>query len=101
MDLNKDSTVVVSQNQVSANLSTDGNGQFVILGLRDGVYFELNEVGARIWELIQRPRTIHSVVAVLIEEFAVPFDRCETDVISLVTEMIGRGLVESWDGPAP
>lgn len=100
MEPNSDSLIVVSQNQVSADLSTDGAGQFVILGLQDGIYFELSEVGARIWQLVQQPCTIASVIDVLIDEYEVTREQCAADVMSLLAELRERGLVEIRDGKA-
>jgi hypothetical protein len=71
----------------------------VILGLRDGVYFELNEVGARIWQLLQQPRSLQSVLDTLLDEYDVAPAKCEADLLSLVENMLRRGLVEIRDGP--
>lgn len=98
MDLNSNSTLVASRNQVSADLSPNTTGEVVILGLKDGMYFELNEVGARIWQLIQEPRTVRSVITALLEEYDVPREQCEADVLSMAGQMIRRGLAEVYDG---
>lgn len=101
MDLNTDSTLVASQNQVSADLSPNGTGEVVILGLKDGMYFEVNEVGARIWQMIQEPRTVRSVIAALLDEYDVTSEQCEADVLSIAGEMIRRGLAEIGNGQDP
>lgn len=98
MELNSSSILVTSQNQVSASLSDRGTGDVVILGLQDGMYFELNEVGARIWELIQTPHSIQAIVAVILDEYDVPRDQCEADIVALANDLIARGLVEVKDG---
>jgi hypothetical protein len=48
--ISKSSTV----RRVSCNLA----GEAVILNTKSGIYFGLKPVGARIWELVQEPRTI-------------------------------------------
>jgi hypothetical protein len=97
--LTRASVVVVSPDQVSADLSTDQSGAVVILGLRDGMYFELSEVGARVWQLIQQPRSVQSIIDTLLDEYDVSADQCESDVVALATEMHRHGLVVV-DGPA-
>ncbi|MBK6972772.1 MAG: PqqD family protein [Sterolibacteriaceae bacterium] len=101
MELNTDSTLVASRNQVSADLSPNGTGEVVILGLKDGMYFEVNEVGARIWQMIQEPRTVTSVIAALLDEYDVTSEQCEADVLSIAGEMIRRGLAEIGNGQDP
>jgi hypothetical protein len=74
-------------------LSSELEGEAVILDLSSGVYFGLNAVGARIWELIQDGRDLRAVRATLLEEFDVPPDRCEADLMQLVRRMAANGLV--------
>jgi hypothetical protein len=90
--------LVASSEQVSTELPHPGGAHTVILGLRDGVYFELNEVGARIWQLLQQPRSLQSVLTTLLDEYDVSPVQCEADLLSLVDKMLQRGLVEIRDG---
>jgi len=74
-------------------LSSELEGEAVILDLSSGVYFGLNAVGARIWELLRGGRDLRSVRAALVEEFDVPPGRCEADLLDLVGRMAADGLV--------
>jgi hypothetical protein len=74
-------------------LSSELDGEAVILDLSSGVYFGLNVVGARIWELLQAGRDLRAVRATLLEEFDVPPDRCEADLLGLVHRLAADGLV--------
>ena len=47
--INDHSVVVVTKDQVSADLS----GEAAILNLKSGIYYGLDNVGARIWTLVQ------------------------------------------------
>ena len=91
--IGRSTVLAASEEQVCADLSTDQSGTIVILGLQDGKYFELNEVGARVWQLIQQPRTFQSVLDLLLEEYEVSAERCEADLHFLVGELISRGLL--------
>jgi len=97
--LSTTSMLVVSQNQVSADLSPDLAGEVVVMGLKDGVYYELNEVGACIWRLIQQPRSVQSVIDTLLAEYDVPARQCAADVLALAEDMVNRGLVDICDEP--
>ena len=87
--LTLDDTIVVSDNQVSADLA----GEVVILGMREGVYFGVQAAGARIWALLQTPRRLGDLVAMLTAEYAVPPEQCATDVLAFAEDLAGRGLV--------
>lgn len=99
--LTKASLLVASPDQVSADVSPDASGDVVILHLKDGIYYELNEVGARIWELIQQPCSVQAVLDALLIDYDADAERCEGDLLALVDDMAGRGLIEIKDGPIP
>ena len=71
-----------------------GGTEQVILNLQDGVYYGLEDVGARIWQLLRKPTTIRAVLGALVEEYDVDPERCERDLRALLAELASRGLVE-------
>ncbi len=91
--LSRNSVLVASKEQVSADLSSDTSGSAVILSLKDGMYYELKEVAARVWSLIQQPRSIQAVLDILLEEYEVETVRCEADLIALAEDLSKRGLI--------
>jgi len=86
-------TVTVAPDVLGSELGSE----VVMLSLRDGTYYGLDDVGAEIWRLIQAPTTIGRLVASLVDTYDVDERRCRTDVISLVTSLRDRGLVEVRD----
>ena len=80
---------VAAPDQVSSDL----DGDAVILNLNSGVYFGLNPVGARVWELLQQPRTIDEICGAVRQEFEVEPERCQRDLINLIEQMRTQGLV--------
>ena len=91
-------TSVVSS--VRSQLSSDLGGETVILHLDRGMYFGLNEVGSRIWQLVQEPTSIADICAALMAEYEVDAERCERVVLHLVQELTAAGLAEISDGPS-
>lgn len=84
------STVVASKGQVSSDLGDE----VAILDLDAGMYYGLDEAGARIWELIQEPRMVGDIRDTLVLEYDVEPDRCERDLVDLLQKLVGEGLVE-------
>ncbi len=74
-------------------LASDFGAEQVILNLKDGVYYGLEEVGARIWQLLQKPTTIPAILGALAEEYDVDPARCERDLRALLGDLVARGLV--------
>lgn len=72
----------------------DVEDEVVILGLKDGVYYGLNPVGAFIWGLIQEPKNVADIRDAILEEYDVSREVCETDLMELLTELSDKGLVE-------
>ena len=77
----------------SGNLTAEVQRETVILDAASGKYFGLNDVGARIWQLLQAPVAIETIVARLVQEYAVEYDAAASDVLRLMDELTGAGLV--------
>jgi hypothetical protein len=88
------STVVAVQDQVSSVV----DGEAVILGLTSGVYYGLDPVGTRIWELIKEPASVAQVRDALLAEYEVEPERCEADLLELLQRLLDEGMIEVVDG---
>ena len=87
------SIVVAAKDQVSTDLA----GEAVILSLESGVYYSLDAGGARIWSLIEEPRTVNEIRDAILEEYEVEPDRCEHDIVALLEQLADVGLIEIRD----
>ncbi len=67
----------------------------LMMAKESGLYFGLNAVGRRIWELLDTPMTVAAICARLCEEFEVDLQTCETEVANFVPLLIERGLVKA------
>ena len=74
--------------------SSDLGGEVAILDLKAGVYYGLDAVGARIWSLIQEPRTVNEIRNILLEEYEVEPERCERDLLVLLQRLADERLIE-------
>ena len=89
------SVVVAAEGQISADLADE----LVILDLGAGVYYGLDVVGTRIWSLIQEPRSVDAVQAVLLQEYAVDPGRCERELVAFLQELAAHKVIEVQDVP--
>jgi hypothetical protein len=81
------------------HVACEVSGEVVILHLDDGVYYSLNPVGARVWSLLQEPRTTDQLVSAVVKEFDVGADRCRADLVELLDALRARALVVPFGSP--
>lgn len=67
--------------------------ELVLLDYERGIYFGLDAVGARIWQLIDEQQTEATIVDQLLDEFDVTREVVAGDVDRLVAELAERGLI--------
>ena len=80
--LSLDSTIMISPDAVYSDIEDE----VVILNPTNGEYYGLNPVGALVWKLAQSP--------VKVSSFEVSPEECERDLLELLEDMAGQGLIE-------
>jgi hypothetical protein len=93
MDVDSTDRLAVHPSVISRELS----GETVLLHLESGVYYGLDRVATRIWQLLQQGRTIAGVCETMLEEFDVEHDVVQQDVARLIGELRERGIVVPQD----
>ena len=84
------STVSVVKDQTPHNRA----GESVILSPKNGIYYTLNPVGVRIWNLIREPIRVHKIRDSIMSEFDVESKRCEKELLAILQDMANEGLVK-------
>ena len=86
--------VVAIRDQISCDLE----GEAVILHLREGVYYGLNEVASKVWRLVQEPRTITEIRDALLADYEVEPDDLTRDLLELLSRLRDWNLLELRNG---
>lgn len=81
-------------------LSCKLGDEFAILNLKSTLYFGLDEVGALIWQTIEKPQPVVEICRVVIERYRVDEARCQADVLGFLNKLNGLGLIEMMHSPA-
>jgi hypothetical protein len=68
------------------------NDEAVLLDLKSGTYFGLNDVGARTWQLILEHGRLSRVLEALLQEYAGEREVVERDLMELATQLVARQL---------
>ena len=74
-------------------LSARVGDEIMMMSPEHGKYIGVNEVGARIWELIEAPRDVATVCEELQREFEVSPEICKAEVDSFLAEMEKHGAI--------
>ncbi len=82
-------TLVASRDHVASQ----SRGELTILSVSTGEYYGLDEVGARVWSLLQEPRTFDELQATLLAEYAVDPAQMKADLSELLSRLQERGLI--------
>ena len=62
-------------------------GEAVLLNLKSGVYFGLDPVGTRIWQLFAEHELLSEVAQAVVAEYDVAEDKCSEDLLKLVDDL--------------
>lgn len=89
MPISLDSRVVIHEDAVFREL----DGEAVILQLEAGMYFGLDPVGTRLWQLIEAHGSLRPVLEAALTEFDVAPDALEHDLLDLVSTLAEKRLV--------
>ena len=68
-------------------------GEAVLLNLKSGVYFGLDPVGTRIWQLFAEHEVLSEVAQAVVAEYDVAEDKCSEDLLKLVDDLEKQELV--------
>lgn len=74
-------------------MTADMNGSAVMMDIMTGKYYNLGEVGGRIWELLEDPTDLGTLIGKLTAEYDVSADRCRADTLPFLEKLISQGLL--------
>ena len=75
---------------VSRSLGSFG----VLVNLKTNHIFQLNETGARIWQLIVEGTSVRDIILTLGREFDVDITTATDQTMTLIEELFEQGLIE-------
>jgi len=81
---------------------TDNSGleAVVVLPARGKIDI-LNEVGARIWSMVDGHRSVREIATVICDEYHVSTTQAEADTMAFLEDLSSRGAITFSDQPQP
>ncbi len=92
-----DTKLITTQSTVLQNKKlfvSDMNGEKVMLSIDSGKYYNLGEIGGKIWELLADEISVKQLVQTLVFHYNVEQSECEEQVLSFLENLRREGLVE-------
>lgn len=74
-------------------ISTEMNGEAVMMSIAQGSYYGLNAVGTRVWSLMQQTESIDDICRELETEFVVTPAVCEKEVLAFLLALAQNKLI--------
>ncbi len=72
-------------------------GRAVVLSGHDGMLRMLEEVGTRLWELLDEDRTVKEILKILLDEYDVEAEVLEKDVLEFLNDLKAKGMIIKVD----
>ena len=79
--------------RVTNFVSTEIDDSIVILSLEAGRYYTFTSSGSAIWELLDQPQSVESLVEALVGRFEVSPDHCAASVTAFLETLNQKDLV--------
>ena len=76
-------------------LSSSIDDEVVMMSSERGMYYNLNPIGSRIWELLDTPQTQESLCAQLMDEYDVDEATCQQETAEFLKSLAERGLIQT------
>ncbi|OFX88400.1 MAG: hypothetical protein A2W99_07975 [Bacteroidetes bacterium GWF2_33_16] len=74
-------------------LTSDLDGEKVMMSIQFGEYFGLGKTGSFIWDNIENPIKISDLVILITKKYTVDKDKCLTDILPFLNHLLEKELI--------
>src|SRR4030042_788512 len=75
-------------------LSSEIDGEVVMLSIENSEYYGMDKVGSHIWQLIEKPISLKQLIGILLDEYEVAEEQCKEDTVNFIEQLMEKELVE-------
>lgn len=94
MKISSETRLIVSPDSISSDLY----GKTAVLDVESNVMVILSGAGARVWRLLEQPRTMNELQDILMREYDVEDIRCQKELRMVIDDLFSKGLLEIGPG---
>ena len=78
-------------------ISNQIDGETVIMRIEENDYFQLDETGTYIWNIIDKPISVIEISDKIIEHFGISREQSENDMLNFINELSRKKIVITGD----
>jgi len=78
-------------------ISNQIDGETVIMRIEENDYFQLDETGTYIWNIIDKPISVIEISDKIIEHFGISREQSESDMLNFINELSRKKIVITGD----
>ena len=90
MQISADSIIQRNKDIISSEI----DGETVMMDSSFNNYFGLKEIGTCIWQLLEEKRSVREVCETLIDKYDVSHDQCLKDILPFLEELHKQQMIE-------
>lgn len=83
-------SIVVKNSEM---LSSDMDGDVVMMSIEDGEYYSIDPTGARIWDLLKEPVKVGDICTRLLTEYDVGPEQCQKEMIAFLNKLSEKKII--------
>lgn len=88
-DLNLNSIIVKNDSLISSKLDEG----LVMMSLENNSYYGLDEIGKRVWEIIEDKISVQDLINILTNEYNVSNEECQKDIMELLKQLKKEDMI--------
>jgi len=78
----------------SKQMASEINGEVVLLNIGLGRYYSLNDIGSRIWRMLETPRKVEDLCHLLTAKYKAESITVTSDVLALLNKLREEQLID-------
>jgi hypothetical protein len=78
-----------------AILFNDFDDGIMMMDIESGLYFDVDPIGSRIWNLLEAPTSLAQICNSLVNEFEVDEPNCIADTAEFLSDLVDKGLLKA------
>lgn len=85
-------TTIVRNNEI---LTSDIDGEKVMMSIKQGQYYGLGKTGSFIWDSMEKPIKIKHLINSITSRFKVDKKKCLSDILPFLNDLMEKGLINA------
>ncbi len=82
---------IAQRNEEIVEASIDG--ETVMMSIDSGLYYGLDNIASRIWQILENPTPVSTICQQLIEEYDVEEQQCQQDVLAFLGNLEENNII--------